>query len=126
MESSAVGKPGSTYSMSVKSSKLKARQLDIFNTQNDSDDDDNHQKTSSLSQSNEGVNKEVLPDDVVDVITKTALWVVSNPDKVSILLENSKNNEKMKFLFEKESISGRFYHKELLRLQAQREVQSIW
>ena len=62
-----------------------------------------------------------------DIITKTATWVINNnKDNISILLERSKDNPVLSFLFDgNNTIAGKYYMKELNRLQVEKHVQSV-
>lgn len=73
-------------------------------------------------------NKEesVLPPDTLAMITKTAAWVVENPDKLQLLLEKSKDNETMFFLFDRFSPAGKKYLDEVQRHKAEREVKDVF
>eukprot|EP01042_Synura_sphagnicola_P002337 gene2337-2798_t len=124
--------------MTGSSSKLKKMALNVFG-----DDDDEESKSSKLPPINpgdhdvEGYNytQEVsnenikttntLSEETIQVILKTASWVSSNPDKLDVLLENSKNNPKLQFLFEKESMAHYRYLEELKKLQTQKNVKEI-
>jgi hypothetical protein len=62
-----------------------------------------------------------------DIITKTATWVINNnKDNITILLERSKDNPVLSFLFDgNNTIAGKYYIKELNRLQVEKHVQSV-
>jgi hypothetical protein len=62
-----------------------------------------------------------------EVISKTAAWVMNNPDKSSVLFEKSRENPSLAFLQDTrgESAAGRFYLSEVQRLKAERDVAAV-
>jgi hypothetical protein len=62
-----------------------------------------------------------------EVISKTAAWVMNNPDKSSVLHEKSRENPSLAFLqdIRGESAAGRFYLSEVQRLKAERDVAAV-
>lgn len=128
----------------VFSSKLKRVELSAFG-------DDDEQRQHSLNVNNKladstnltGVDTEIvvnntsgstsvvsgssrdISEEDLQVIIRTATWVVNNEDKLPLLIENSKNNVKLKFLLEKESVAGLRYLEELQKLRTQKRVQEV-
>ena len=117
------------------SSKLRKVSLNAF----DSGEEDQGDKTISGSTASTTRNPEssstaavvrdvgVVDEEQKEVISKTALWIFSNPDKASVLLEKSKSNPTLAFLSDVkgETAAGRLYMKELERCRTEREVQAI-
>lgn len=60
------------------------------------------------------------------MITKTAVWMVDNPDKASLLLEKSRENKGMSFLFDRHSPGGMKYQEEYSRCKAEKEVRDVF
>eukprot|EP01041_Mallomonas_annulata_P009651 gene9651-20065_t len=111
------------------SSKLKRVELKAFGNE-DNDEDTKDQltiinKVQTENSNNSASISEKLSDEMIQSILKTATWVSANEDKITVLLENSKNNPKFKFLFEKESPAGLKYLEELQKLRTQKKVQQV-
>jgi hypothetical protein len=60
------------------------------------------------------------------IIRKTAQWVCDNPDKTAALLERSRGNDMMSFLYAPLSAAGKMYTQEKSRIAAERDVQSVF
>jgi len=101
----------------------------------------NSSYNNTVIKSNAGVTNETLSSSTIsstsfeselqqeqrDIITKTATWVINNnKDNVTILMNRSKDNPILSFLFESHhTIAGKYYLKELNRLQVEKHVQSV-
>lgn len=123
----------------VFSSKLKRVELSVFGEDDEQQkielrnkitDVSNPNPTEDISSSNNAsssnvMSSKVISDEDLQVIIRTATWVVNNEDKLSILIENSKNNPKLRFLLEKESTAGLRYLEELQKLRTQKRVQEV-
>jgi hypothetical protein len=80
---------------------------------------------SSSSSSPPLATTEILTQSQQDFITKTALWVSRNQEKYQNLIENSRNNEKLQFLNEPNSSSGRFFRTQLEKFQIEKTVHDV-
>ena len=117
-------------------SKLKRVELKAFggddddeidNKNSNEEESNDHSSNNNIKQStSSNMNVESkISDEILQVILKTATWAANNPDKITVLLENSKNNPKLKFLFDRESPAGIRYLEELQRIRTQLEVQQV-
>jgi hypothetical protein len=73
----------------------------------------NHKSVEELSQSQR------------EFIAKTAQWVSKNEEKFANLLQNSKDNERLRFLNEPHTPAGRYFLNELEQLKIQRTVREV-
>jgi hypothetical protein len=62
---------------------------------------------------------------VLSLVLKTAAWACSNPQKFDVLVQNSRANENLFFLYDKQSAAGKKFIEELARLRACLEVQNV-
>jgi hypothetical protein len=85
------------------------------------DSRESHPLPSSVSSSPE----EILTQSQQELITKTALWITRNQEKYQSLIENSRDNERLRFLYEPASVSGRFFLKQLEKFQIERTVHEV-
>lgn len=82
-------------------------------------------KTSGSSIPSSGTVAVDIDPAVLSLVAKTAAWACNNPQKFEILLQNSRNNENLFFLYDKESPAGIKFIEELSRLRACLEVQKV-
>ncbi|CAM9537239.1 unnamed protein product [Choristocarpus tenellus] len=66
-----------------------------------------------------------VPDDVKEVIRRTAGWIHSFPDKSQVVIDKSRGVAKFDFLFNKTSPEGRFYRQVLEELKTEEEVKRV-
>ena len=66
-----------------------------------------------------------LSEEEVAVVIKTAMWVAANEDKFDALLQNSKENAKLRFLNEPHSAAGKLFGRELDKIRTQKKVRDI-
>jgi hypothetical protein len=77
-------------------------------------------------------NDSIMPKSLEDLsqsqrefISKTAEWVSKNEEKFENLLQNSKDNEKLRFLNESSTAAGRYFLSELEKLKIQKSVREV-
>lgn len=79
----------------------------------------------SLAPTAQSLLNEELTQSQRDTILKTAVWVSKNEDKLPNLIQNSRENEKLRFLSEPNTPAGRLFYSELEKLQVQRTVREV-
>ena len=92
---------------------------------NDSLTKSENKSSTSVSDSSANSNNE-LSSELTILVKKTAAWVVDNPEKAQILLEKSRGNEQMVFLYDRHTPAGALYIQELSRYKAEKDVHDIF
>ena len=127
-------KPATSF---VKSKKIKGFEVDAENEEDGSRDIPIENSNDSLisasavsfnrsSSTNSSTAQSDLSPELVSLIKKTAAWIVDNPDKAQLLIEKSRNTDKLFFIFDRHCPAGTMYIQELSRYKAEKEVHDIF